>query len=67
MASEAASLMLWLVLINSILKQPRLMDCPYLTILRLVVLSIFFSLNLLSSIATVSLVAYTGTLISFKI
>ena len=51
---------------NSILKHPRLIDCPYLTTLRFVSWSILCSFNFDSMIAVVSLVAYTGTLTSLS-
>jgi len=65
-ASAAASAILWLVLMNSTLKSPRVTDCPYLTTFLLTDFNILCSLSFDSISPIVSLVAYIGTLTSFK-
>ena len=61
MARAQASTMLWLILMNSTRKQPRLMDWPCFTTFRLVDFKRLCSFNLLLIRPMVSLVPYTGT------
>ena len=56
-ASADASAILWFVLMNSIRKHPRLMDCPCFTTLRFTLRSMLFSSSLWSIKPMVSFVA----------